>query len=166
MGSMEKHETKLLAALATMNQNIVSQDVWITPLREILASLDAEEAAWQPAPDERSIGEIVLHLGAWTDWAVHFLQGEDTEVTDWPPVGAQSWLATRDQVEVSLTAFADGIAALTPESLFESPTPSVTQTTRLMGITSILVHNAYHAGQLTKLRERYPKAPLSDLPMP
>ena len=152
---MEKHEPELLATLTTMHRNIVDTESWITPLLEILQTTEADEAAWTPAPDERSIWEIVLHLGAWTDWAVHFLQGEDTEVTDWPPVGAESWAATRQRVGISLTAFGDGIASLTAESLFESPTPSVTPTSRLLGIASILVHNAYHAGQLTKLRERY-----------
>jgi hypothetical protein len=152
---MEKHESEFVAALATVNENIVSQDVWMTPLREILQGVDADEAAWQPAPGERSIWEIVLHVGAWTDWAVHFLQGTDTNVTDWPPIGTESWEATQQRLESALTAFGDGIAALSAESLFISPTPQVTPTSRLLGIASILVHNAYHAGQLSKLRERY-----------
>ncbi|WP_394793573.1 DinB family protein [Armatimonas sp.] len=152
---MEEHGPELLATLTTMHRNIVDTESWITPLRETLNDIEAEEAAWQSAPDERSIWEIVLHVGAWTDWAVHFLQGEDTDVTNWPPVGTESWTETRQRVETSLTAFGDGIAALSAESLFESPTPSVTPTSRLLGIASILAHNAYHAGQLTKLRERY-----------
>ena len=152
---MEEHGPELLATLTTMHRNIVDTESWITPLRETLNDIEAEEAAWQPAPDERSIWEIVLHVGVWTDWAVHFLQGQDTAVTDWPPVGTESWAATRQRVTSSLTAFGDGIAALSAESLFESPTPSVTPTSRLLGVTSILIHNAYHAGQLTKLRERY-----------
>ena len=152
---MEEQGPELLAALTTMNRNIVDQEAWITPLREILLGLDAEEAAWKPSPDERSAWEIVLHILAWTDWVVHFLQGEDTEVTDWPLVGTESWEETRQRLEASLTAFGTVITSLTPEALFESPTPQVTQTSRLLGITSILVHNAYHAGQLTKLRLFY-----------
>ena len=152
---MEKHAPELLATLTTMHHNTVDTESWITPLRETLNDIEADEAAWQPAPGERSIWEIVLHVEAWTDWAVHFLQGQDTAVTDWPSVGTESWAATRQQVAASLTAFGDGIAALSAESLFEPPTPSVTPTSRLLGIASILAHNAYHAGQLTKLRERY-----------
>ena len=152
---MEEHGPELLATLTTMHRNIVDQESWITPLREILTGLDAEEAAWKPGPDERSAWEIVLHIIAWTDWVVYFLQGEDTDVTDWPLVGTESWEETRKRLEASLTALSSGIAALTLEALFASPTPSVTPTTRLLGITSILVHNAYHAGQLTKLRLFY-----------
>ncbi|WP_395143888.1 DinB family protein [Armatimonas sp.] len=152
---MEEHGPELLATLTTMQRNTVDTEGWITPLRKTLNDIEAEEATWQPAPDERSIWEIVLHVEAWTDWAVHFLRGEDTDVTDWPPVGTESWAATQQRVASSLAAFEDGIAAVSAASLFASPTPSVTPTSRLLGIASILVHNAYHAGQLTKLRERY-----------
>lgn len=152
---MEKHETELLAALSLMHRNTVETESWITPLRDVLEGIDEDEAAWRPAPGERSLWEIVLHIEAWTSWAVHFLQGRDTTVTDWPPTGTESWAATQQRVESTLAAFGEGIAALRAEALFESPTPEVTPTSRLLGIASILVHNAYHAGQLTKLRDQY-----------
>lgn len=143
--------------LLTVHDHISTAGHWITPLREALDGVTAAEAAWKPAADERSIWEITLHVTGWTEWAAGFLRGQDTEVTDWPPVAtgeAAAWEAARARLDAALEAFRAGIAARTPDDLFVAPTPAVTATSRFVGIQSILVHNAYHAGQITKLRER------------
>jgi uncharacterized damage-inducible protein DinB len=149
---------EVLERLVTIGENVAREGHWITPVAEALDGVMAEEATWKPAPDERSIAEIVAHMTVWTDWCVRFLHGEDTEVTDWPPVtdrDAEEWERSRTALLSALHDFQAALTALKPETLFDAPTPEVTSTDRFTGIGSILVHNAYHAGQITKLREAY-----------
>ena len=147
-----------IEGLLTVSDRVSTAGDWVTPLLDALDGVDAAEAAWKPAPEERSIWEIVHHVIAWADWATNFLRGKDTDVTDWPPVmdaGADAWQATRERLNTRLAAFREQIAAIDPNDLFGAPAPEVTPTNRFIAINSILVHNAYHAGQITKLRERW-----------
>ena len=162
---MPDSHPELSAALVEVFDHVHVVERWITPLAESLVGADAAEAAWKPGPDERSLWDIVLHVAAWTEWVVAFLDGRDTEVTDWPPLGRTdpaAWEADRQRLDAALAAFRERLAALTPEALAEPPTPAVTPTTRLMGAMSILVHNAYHAGQVTKLRAEYARRRVSE----
>jgi hypothetical protein len=145
----------LIADLVRASDNISISDSWITPLGQALDGLDAAGAAWKPSSDERSIWEIVQHLTSWTDWVVSWLSGIDSEVIDWPPVAATdeaSWEAACERLDASLTAFRDRINLLNPDSLLVLPTPEITETNSHLGILSILIHNAHHAGQVVKLR--------------
>lgn len=149
---------ELVGRLATIGENVAQEGHWITPVAEALNGVAAEEAAWKPAPDERSIAEIVAHMAVWTNWCVRFLHGEDTEVNDWPPVtgnDAGEWERSKEALLSALRDFQTALRVVKPETLFDAPTPEVTPTDRFTGIGSILVHNAYHAGQITKLREAY-----------
>jgi hypothetical protein len=151
----------LAQELAAVCENVAVEGDWITPLREALDGVDAKEAAWKPTPDARSLWEIVQHTTAWAEWGVRFLQGQDTDVTDWPPVaqtGNAAWEQTLRTLHETLAAFRAQVAARTPEDLLERPTPEVTPSSRLRGIHSVLVHNAYHAGQITLRREQYRQA--------
>jgi uncharacterized damage-inducible protein DinB len=147
---------EVVLRLINVGEHVAQAGHWVTPVAEALDGVTAAEAAWKPAPDERSIGEIVAHMTVWTLWCVRFLRGQDTEVTEWPPVSGTddaSWDADRDALLSALRDFQAALAALDPSTLFDAPTPAVTPTDRFTGISSILVHNAYHTGQIVKLRE-------------
>jgi hypothetical protein len=149
--------TILIDELLTCRDNVASADHWITPFAGALQGLRAADAAWKPSPDERSIWEIVHHVAAWLDWAVRWLGGTDTDVVDWPPVtdtGDDAWRDATARCEALLNALSEKIRVIESDALFEAPTPDVTPTTRLRGIMSMIVHLAYHAGQITKIRER------------
>ncbi len=110
-----------MQALVQVSDNIAISGQWITPISEVLAGVDAVEAAWKPSPEERSIWEIANHIIAWTDWVVHFLCGQDIEVTDWPPVASTdkaAWEETCHVLRDKLAAFREQIAAMKPEALF------------------------------------------------
>lgn len=131
---------------------------WITSVQDALHSTAVEEAIWKPAHAERSIFEIVLHMTVWTDWAANFLRGHDTETVDWPLVTREdedAWQDALNDLNRALLAFRTSIGALSPPDLLYAPVPEVTKTTNLAALLSILVHNAYHVGQITKLRERW-----------
>ena len=104
-----------------------------------------------------------MHSIAWTQWVVLFLQGQDIEVTDWPPIegtGEADWEQARQKLMDLCQTFREQVAALSVVDLEAIPTPEVTQTNRFVGIQSILIHNAYHAGQITKLRAWYRQRPI------
>jgi hypothetical protein len=148
----------LIQALLTSCDNVSSQGQWITSVCATVNAVDVAEAAWKPADEEPSIAEIVGHILAWTEWAVRFLGGQDTEVIDWPPVTTvdpADWEDLRRRLTETLDAFRREIATLSSNALFDVPVPAVTQTNRMLGIQSILVHNAFHAGQITQLHRRY-----------
>ncbi len=148
----------LITALLKANDHVSVQGNWIASVHESLKGISAEEAAWKPGPEERSIFEIVLHITVWTDWAANFLRGRDTETTEWPPVtntDTAAWENARIELDRALSNFRARIAALTAPDLTQIPIPDVTQTNNLTGLLSIIIHNAYHAGQITKLHERW-----------
>lgn len=148
----------IVTVLINACRHVSDTSGWITSVRESLEGMNAAESIWKPGPEERSVWEIVLHMTAWTDWAAHFLRGQDIPVTDWPPVGetgSGSWERVRADLFRALADYEAAISAQVPEALIRPLTPEVTQTVGLAGFLSILIHNAYHAGQITKLRERW-----------
>jgi uncharacterized damage-inducible protein DinB len=147
-----------IAALALMHQRVADEGNWVTTVREAVEGMDAPGAAWKPAHEERSVWEIVRHMTVWTEWAAAFAQGRDTDTEEWPVITdttPAAWDAERQRLFAAQDALRDAIAALNPETLFVAPVPEVTDTSRLVSIASILLHNAYHAGQITKIRDRY-----------
>lgn len=148
----------LIVALVGACQRVSDKTAWINSVRDTLDGMGPEEAAWKPALDERSAWEIVAHMTSWTDWAANFLRGKDTDPVDWPAVNASdpsAWGTDRAELDRALTDFEDAISRLRPEDLARPLTPDATPTTAISGFLSILVHNAYHAGQLVKLREQW-----------
>jgi hypothetical protein len=149
---------ELARALLDVSEQVGTAGNWVTPVAEAFEGVSAVEAAWKPTPDERSIWEIANHMIVWTDWAVGFVQGRDTAPVEWPPVGGgdeADWLDTHRRLTDANAALHEQVGRLNDADLFEKPTPEVTETNRFLGIASILVHNAYHSGQVTKLREQY-----------
>jgi uncharacterized damage-inducible protein DinB len=147
-----------IEALVHASDRVAVAGNWITSVQEALKEVGAEEAAWQPGPAECSIFEIVLHMTVWTDWAANFLRGRDSETVEWPPVTRTddaAWKEACNDLNHALTAFRVSIAALSSDDLNHAPVPEVTKTTNLSALLSILLHNAYHAGQITKLHERW-----------
>ena len=148
----------MVSGLLLIQEKVADKGKWITTVREVVADVEAAEAAWKPAPEERSVWEIVRHMTVWTEWVVAFVQGKDTETEEWPAIAdtsAAAWEAEKQRLFAAQDALIAGIAAIAPETLFVAPVPEVTTTSRFTGVASILVHNAYHAGQITKLHERY-----------
>ncbi len=128
-------------------------DDWVTPLAEALDGVTAEEAAWRPAPDRKGIWDIVLHLTVWTDNIVERMRsGERARPAEgaWPAPPASpdeaEWAAAQQRLWDSLDRLRVYMEASSLEALAGSP----------YGLGDLLcrfVHNGYHIGQITKLRE-------------
>ena len=124
---------------------------WMLPFKEALEGVTAQEAAWKPTPEEASIWEIVNHAFSWTHHIEQRLQGRATEHEDWPPqtdFSEAAWQQTRARLEETLQALRERIAALSADALYQDRQGS----TWFRGIMSVVIHNAYHAGQISKLR--------------
>jgi hypothetical protein len=136
-------------------------DSWVNPLSEALADVTAQEAVWRPAPDAKCIGEIVLHMSVWNEngvWLLHGNLPRKPPEGDWPllpmPLEEAGWEGIQTRLWNSLAAIRAALeqisipALLThPEGAYGSP---------LAEILCRFAHNAYHIGQITKMRECLP----------
>jgi hypothetical protein len=126
---------------------------WVYPLADALAGVTAAEAASRPGPDLRGIWNIVLHMAVWTENIVERMRsGENAhpaEGTD-PPLPAipdeAAWEAAKLRLWDALAALHAYIDTNSLDALAGSP----------YGLGDLLcrfIHNAYHIGQITKMRE-------------
>jgi len=147
----------LAGELLWLYDTVHEKDFWIQPLAQLLRRVSAEEAAWQPAPGVASIWEITLHVGSWSDYTRRWLDGEPRgDVVDWPLPASQdraAWKRTRDQVLEAVRAVRRQMESLSPEQVLEMPKRK--RTVRMRALSNLLAHNAYHAGQIAKLRALY-----------
>jgi hypothetical protein len=137
---------------------------WVTPLTDALAGLTAREAAWKPETgdaDMRSIWEIVLHMTAWTDNVVERLaqrlrsepMGRPAE-GNWPTLpdthDDAAWEEAKQRLWESLAGLRAHIETTPPAAMLDQGTVGYSQFADLL---CRFIHNAYHIGQITKLRE-------------
>ena len=130
-----------------------NREDWVYPLADALAGVTAEEALWTPGPDSKGIWEIVLHMAVWTENIVERMEtGEPVHPAEgaWPPPPTvpdeAAWEAARRRLRDALSALRARIEANPPDALMDGPWG-------LADLLCRLIHNAYHIGQITKLRE-------------
>ena len=128
-------------------------DDWVYPLADALAGVTAAEAAWRPGPDLRGIWNIVLHMAVWTENIVERMRsGEDAhpaEGTSPPPPAVPdeaAWEEAQQRLWDALAALHAYIETNSLDALAGSPYG-------LADLFCRFIHNAYHIGQITKMRE-------------
>lgn len=128
---------------------------WIAPLLKAVEDTTFEEARFQPEPGVASIWEIVLHATGWMEDLLHDLSGSpNAGVTDWPSVeddSPQAWRETQQRARALVVLLQDQLVQLCEEGLAGKVEGG--DSTKAQRIASILVHNAYHAGQIVKIRQ-------------
>jgi DinB superfamily len=138
-----------------------NEDDWVYPLADALAGVTAQEAAWKPGPDVRSIWEIVLHMTVWTDNIVQRreqrMRGEPPggpPEGSWPPPPAipdeTAWEGTMQRLWEALAGLRAHIEATPLAVQLDCEQVGYSQFADLL---CRFIHNAYHIGQITKLRE-------------
>lgn len=146
-------EGRLLNDLRVAFEYAYRHDDWVAPLEEELAGLTAQDAAWRPAPEAKSIWEIALHTANWNENIIERIQsGERSRPHEgaWPPMPEdpteEAWEAAKTRLRHSLQAIEDFLTTTTIAKIEASP----------YGLPDLLVryiHVGYHIGQITKLRE-------------
>lgn len=126
---------------------------WVYPLADALDGVTAEEAAWRPGPDLKGIWDIVLHMAVWTENIILRMRtGDRAHPAEgaWPPPpvvpGEAAWEEAKRRLWDSLAALQSYMESNPPAALMAGP----------YGFPDLLcrfIHNAYHIGQITKLRE-------------
>jgi hypothetical protein len=140
------------------------EDDWVYPLADALAGVTLQDALWTPHrndPKQRCIWQIVLHISAWTENIVERM-GQRTRNEPmgsppdghWPPLPAVrddgAWQAAKQRLGNSLGALRAHIETTPPAALLDPGTVGYSQ---LADLLCRLVHNAYHIGQIVKLRD-------------
>ena len=135
---------------------------WHGPaVMELLASVDARQAAARPIPGAHTIWELVLHLGGAYGLVLRRLRGDATPLSpaeDWPPApepAAASDAAWRESVSALRARnreLREAVRHIDAGRLAEPlvPEPPYTAYAQLIGLTQ---HDLYHAGQIALLKK-------------
>ena len=128
-------------------------DDWVNPLTDALEGLTLEQALWSSGPKSRCIWEIVLHLAVWLENIVERIQsGEKARPSEgaWPPLpdvrDEADWEASKKRLWDAEELVKETILTAPMEKLNGPP----------YGLGDLMCrfnHNAYHIGQITKMRE-------------
>ena len=140
-----------------MHRAVHTEDGWIHPLRDAIKDVGVDEARWKPAPDVASIWDVTAHATPYLYDLLRALRAEDkVEHEDWhaiTDVSEPAWIRLRNELLSGIDQLGEEIAEI-QESDFTLP-PTGKKTPRWELMTDIAVHDAYHAGQIIKLRQLY-----------
>lgn len=158
-----KPDSSLHAALLRLLDEAYSRQSWHGPtLKGAIRGLVPEQAAWRPAPQRRSIAEIVLHAAYWKYTVRRRLTGEKRgsfplKGSNWfplpDPFDARAWREIGALLDAEHRLLHEAVAAVPPEQLAITPTGSKVSNERL--IRGICLHDVYHAGQIQTLKALY-----------
>ena len=126
---------------------------WVHPLDEALAGVGVKDALWKPSPNAKSIWEIVLHMAVWNENIVERIQtSAHTHPSEgaWPALpkvqDKKAWDAAKKRLSDSLDLVRSTIEHTSLDHIRSSP----------FGLGDLFcrfTHNAYHIGQIVKMRE-------------
>lgn len=143
-----------------LSSNVAGEAWYGDSLREILASVTAEQARAHPIPNAHSIWEIVNHLNAWIIFFTEAVQG--TPIPPWPAMPKeQDWPSVNGDDEMwrecarilfdNHAEFAERMESFGDERL-EETVPGRSYDFRQL-FQSASLHAAYHAGQIALLKK-------------
>lgn len=134
---------------------------WFADATKALAGVTAAQAAWVPGPGMNSIWQLVNHLTFWTQFVTRRLAGElptgrhidnDTTFGDpGNPADAEGWTLAVQRLHEAYGELGS-VLALQADADLERPLNS--RQTRASAMTSgVVMHDAYHLGQIVVLRK-------------
>jgi len=130
-----------------------------TPL-DALRGVSAADARRVPGPKRHSIWALALHIAYWNYAVRRRLEGGEgarfpRRPANWPAVPARAdeaaWKADRALLEVEHRRLSATIAKFPPAKLNRRP-PGGRKWTYAELVIGVLVHDAYHAGQIQLLK--------------
>ncbi|MBI1756876.1 MAG: DinB family protein [Fimbriimonas ginsengisoli] len=134
-----------------------TEEAWIIPLLSAVDSVTYEQAFWRPGGQVASIADIMMHATGWLESTLRGVLGmPELDNEDWPEPPAPSeaaWSEMVARLKATVLDLSRALHNLSLEELYSTPTGR--ETKRSTMITDILVHNAYHAGQIVKLRQAH-----------
>lgn len=129
---------------------------WHGPsLSELVARINAPEAAFSPSPDVHSAWEIFRHITFWHRTVVLRIRGDADDygdADDWPPVHdttESSWGDAWEDLRLSYVELYDTIRLL-PDNRLNDRVVGKDYTVGFM-LLGVIEHDTYHAGQVALL---------------
>ncbi|MGH9373574.1 MAG: DinB family protein [Vicinamibacterales bacterium] len=142
-----------------------SGDAWHgSPLTQILADIDHEQASARPFQGVHTIWELVLHVTAWKNEVRRRVDGGAAGLPaegDWPTPaapGQETWREALDALDDSHGTLVAAITRL-PDSRILAPTNDQRDRETGHGVSyyvmlhGIVQHDVYHSGQIALLRK-------------
>ena len=134
-----------------------TEEGWIHPLRDVVQDVSADEAAWKPAADVASIWEVTAHATPYIYDVLRALRGEErVKHEDWHSItdlSPSAWALLKNELLKGIEALGAEVEKLSDAELPVAPPNRDTPRWELF--VDIGVHDAYHAGQIVKLRQLY-----------
>jgi uncharacterized damage-inducible protein DinB len=134
---------------------------WFVPLKDALAGLTSEDAAWHKNSENHSIWQIVNHLIFWNERWLKRFKGGTTEKMDGENSGTFSensgdkdgWKKSAEKLDEVFAEWETEIQkkdeAFLQSDIFLDPGDSWYA---VFAVTTI--HNAYHIGQIVTIRKQ------------
>ena len=153
----ETATTTATAALARFADSAFDGQHWHAVMRN-LNTCAADDWDWRPSEGERTIREIVRHIGKCKLMFANQLFGDGTLAWDDPEVNGEG--RSDGSVEEAVAwlrethaAFRDGIAGCPDEDLATTPSGYWGKPTELQWSIEVMIqHEVYHAGEINHIR--------------
>jgi len=148
-------------ALADQIRRAFAGDAWHgDSVLELLANVDAAQAAMRPVKNAHTIWELVLHIAAWDDAVLRRTSGKPVTLTDeenFPPVKDTSegaWRKAIEHMKSKHDALIKGVAAFSDADLSKQvPGKSGDHYNFYYMFSGVVQHELYHAGQIALLKK-------------
>lgn len=141
-----------------------NEDDWVFPLSDALAGVSSEDALWKPTASDakqRCIWEIVLHMAVWNENVVQRMENRQRKEPmsrpqegAWPALPATTdeaaWEEAKRRLWASLSAMRNQIETTHMAMMLDYGEAGYSQFDDLL---CRFFHNAYHIGQMVKMRE-------------
>jgi uncharacterized damage-inducible protein DinB len=136
------------------------QKNWFVPLKIALDGVSAEQAAWKSG-DSNSIWQIVNHLIYWNERYLNRFKGNPLppevnndatfDITD-PNGTDEEWEAVVSRLFKVMSDWVDAVKEYDEEKL-HSPAYKESDGLWSSAIAHLIIHNAYHIGQIVEIRK-------------
>ena len=133
-------------------------EAWHGPsVLELLADVNAAQAAMRPIHGAHTIWELVLHIAAWKKAVARRLSGDRAELSEeenWPAIDDPSeaaWQQTLNVLKDSHRELLAAIARLDERRLDESIVEGMSSV--YVTVHGVIQHDLYHAGQIAILKK-------------
>jgi uncharacterized damage-inducible protein DinB len=131
---------------------------------ELLADVNATQAAAHPIPGAHSIWELTLHIAAWERAVTRRLSGGRPEVPDaenFPRIDDASEAAWQQAIETLQSEHQELLDAISRlDELQLDDTLGVGPSSVYVTLHGVVQHNLYHAGQIAILKRSQTQCPI------
>lgn len=137
------------------------QNGWFVALKNAIANLTAEQAAWKPENADNSIWEILTHLNYYNnaylerfkgvDYVYQISSNDESFASD-KVMSEESWQAELLEFERIMSEWRELLESAEDEKFAQLYSPKHKSAWTSV-ITHINLHNAHHGGQIVLLRK-------------